>query len=276
VVCAVRDPNPKAAGGAARLEAAGVRVDFGVEERAARELNAAFFHGHESAGDAGSVRPWVTLKLAVSLDGAIADHERRTGWLTGRPAQREVHRLRAGHDAVAVGIGTALADDPALTVRHGRGPRVAPVRVVFDRGLRLPVNGTLARSARAVPVLVVAAMDAPAEREAALVGAGVEVLRAAALPEALGALRVRGVGALMVEGGAGLAGALLGIGAVDRLVIFQAPLVLGAGALHALAGAPAAVVAEAPRWRPLARRVLGADLMTVYAPEAPHGVHGTR
>ncbi|NUQ19755.1 MAG: bifunctional diaminohydroxyphosphoribosylaminopyrimidine deaminase/5-amino-6-(5-phosphoribosylamino)uracil reductase RibD, partial [Gemmatimonadaceae bacterium] len=111
VVIAARDPNPEAAGGIELLERAGVEVVVGVEEDAARELNAAFFHRFASD------RPWVILKLAVSLDGAIADAARSRGWLSGRAARREVHRLRAGCDAIAVGIGTAIADDPLLTVR---------------------------------------------------------------------------------------------------------------------------------------------------------------
>src|SRR5215217_2138853 len=264
VVCAVRDPNPVAAGGADRLRAAGVTVEFGVEEDEARELNAAFFHS-ASGRLAELRRPWITLKLAISLDGAIADHSRRPGWLTGPAARREVHRLRAGHDAVAVGIGTALADDPELTVRQGRRPRVAPLRVVLDRQLRLSPFSRLARSARKVPVLVIGATDAPDERERLLAACGVEVSRATDLAGSLASLATRGVRSLLVEGGAGIAGALLESGAVDRLVIFQAPLVLGAGAVHAFAHAPATLADQAPRWRPLARRVFGPDLMTVYA-----------
>jgi diaminohydroxyphosphoribosylaminopyrimidine deaminase / 5-amino-6-(5-phosphoribosylamino)uracil reductase len=272
VVCATRDPNPVAAGGAERLRTAGVAVEFGVEEEAARELNAPFFHA--ATGRASRLaRPWVTLKLALSLDGAIADHTRRQAWLTGPEARRAVHRIRAGHDAVAVGIGTALADDPALTVRAGRAPRVPPLRVVFDRRLRLPDDSLLARTARDVPVLVLAGGDAPAEREAALRAGGVAVVRVADTPAALAHLAARGVRSLLVEGGAGLAGSLLGSLAVDRLVIFQAPVLLGAGALPAFSGVSAAVAAQAARWRPIARRAFGPDLMTVYAPEAADGVH---
>src|SRR5208282_3700804 len=122
VVAAVRDPGRESCGGAERLRAAGIEVEFGVEEAAARELNAPFFFAAT-----GATRPWVTLKLAVSLDGAIASSPAPPGasastasprWLTGESARKYVHRLRAQSDAVAVGIGTALADDPLLTVRH--------------------------------------------------------------------------------------------------------------------------------------------------------------
>ena len=141
VVVAVRDPNPVAAGGVARLRAAGIVVDEDVETAAARELNAPFLHAAR-----GGDRPWITLKLALSLDGAIADHTRGPGWLTGPVSRRAVHRMRAGSDAIAVGIGTALADDPSLTVREGPAPRRAPIRVVFDRRLRLPIASRLVRT----------------------------------------------------------------------------------------------------------------------------------
>ena len=262
VVAAVRDPNPQAQGGLDRLAAAGVAVASGVEEAAGRELLAPFLARF------GRDRPWVQLKLALSLDGAIADHTRRPGWLTGPAARRAVHRLRAGADAVAVGIGTALADDPALTVRGVRAPRVAPLRVVFDRAARLPLDSRLVRSVREQPVLVVTA-DAGAPPARALADAGVEVLAATALPAALRALRARGVHSLLVEGGAGIAGALLGHGLVDRLVIFQAPVLLGAGARPAFGTAPAARAAEAPRLRVVERRAVGDDLLTVYALDAP-------
>ncbi len=121
VVFAASDPNPRAAGGCAVLETAGVEVERGVEMRAALDLNAPFFHGI-----AGPERPWTELKLAVSLDGRVADRDGRSAWITGEEARAEVHRMRAGFGAVAVGIGTALADDPRLTVRGAVEPRVPP------------------------------------------------------------------------------------------------------------------------------------------------------
>ena len=123
VVVAIRDPNPDAGGGIERLQAAGIDVDVGLLAEEAAELNAPFLHAFRSD------RPWVTLKLAVSLDGAIADASRRPGWLTGPDARRRVHHLRAGSDAIGVGMGTVLADDPLLTVRDADPPRVAPTRV---------------------------------------------------------------------------------------------------------------------------------------------------
>ena len=258
VVIATRDPNPHAAGGIGLLERAGIVLDVGVEEEEARELNAAFFH--RFAAD----RPWVTLKLAVSVDGAIADAARSRGWLTGPQARREVHRLRADADAIAIGIGTALADDPLLTVRGRIKPRVPPLRVVFDREARLPLGSRLVRTAVQAPLLVITNGSFPA-REAALHEAGARVLRAEGTGEALRALRGEGIHSLFAEGGAGLAGALLDAKAVDRLIIFRAPILLGGGALPAFSMAPASPLEGAPRLRVVRQRRLGEDEMTIYA-----------
>jgi diaminohydroxyphosphoribosylaminopyrimidine deaminase/5-amino-6-(5-phosphoribosylamino)uracil reductase len=259
VVFAAPDPNPKAAGGAARLVAAGIDVQSGLLEREALDQNAPFFFSAR-----GAVRPFVTLKLAVSLDGAIVDASRMPGWLTGEEARSAVHVLRADSDAIAVGIGTALADDPALTVRHARPPRRPPLRVVFDRAARLPLESQLARTAREIPVLDVTDGSSP-EAEAALQALGVETVAVATAAAALRLLGTRGVRHLLVEGGAILGSSLLAAGLVDRLVIFQAPVILGAGALSAFAAFPAQRAGQAPRFRVVERKALGADLMTVYA-----------
>jgi diaminohydroxyphosphoribosylaminopyrimidine deaminase/5-amino-6-(5-phosphoribosylamino)uracil reductase len=259
VVVAARDPNPEAAGGVERLRAAGISVDVGIVESEARELNAPFFHSFVAR------RPWITLKLALSLDGALADASGRSRWVTGEESRRIVHEMRAGSDAVAVGIGTVLSDDPSLTVRDAPAPRVPPTRVVFDRHARLPVASALARTAREVPTLLVS--DAPpVARTAALEALGVRVVRAASLAAALDALGDAGIRSLLVEGGARLAGSLLGTGNVDRLVIFQGSVVLGAGALGAFAFVPPMEIERAPRWRALEQREVGADTLTVYAP----------
>ena len=259
VVAACEDPSPVAQGGAARLREAGLEVLVGMEEPAARELNAPFFHALRSD------RPFVQLKLALSLDGAIADHTRTPGWLTGETARREVHRMRAGADAIAVGIGTVLADDPQLTVRHAPAPRVPPMRVVFDTSARLPRASKLARSAREVPVLAVCWAPEPAHA-AALEHTGVLLLHAGTPRDALVALRERGVRSVLVEGGATLAAALLQEALVDRLIIFRAPLVLGGGALNAFGSMPPSRAGDAPRWRLLRTERFEDDEMSVYAP----------
>lgn len=262
VVCAVRDPNPRAAGGLEQLAARGVRVEAGLCEAEARVQNAPFFHLQKR-----SPLPFVTLKLAMSIDGAIAGPSRKRAWLTGPESQAAVHALRAEADAVAVGIGTVLADDPELTVRLGPAPRVPPARVVFDRRGRLPLDSRLVRGAREVPLYVVTGGrgEAPRERQEAFQAAGVINHAAANLTAALCGLRTAGLAHLFVEGGATLASALLVAGLVHHLIIFQAPVILGAGATPAFAALPGREADEAPRLTVLERRVFGADLMTRYA-----------
>ena len=262
VVIATLDSNPQAAGGAERLRARGIRVDVGVEEDDARELNAAFFHAH------ASTRPWVVLKLATSVDGAIADASRTRGaagnWLTGAEARREVHRMRAGADAIAVGIGTVLADDPMLTVRDVPPPRVAPRRIIFDSELRTPLGAAVVRGARLAPTTIVA-RHADHARRAALEAQGVRVAVHDSLRDALLGFANDGVRSLLVEGGARFAGSLLEQGLVDRLVIFQAPVVLGAGALNAFAYVPTTTASSLGRLRIVERASFGDDLKTTYA-----------
>ncbi len=260
VVAATADPHEVAKGGAAHLRAHGIDVVLGVEDDAARELNAPFFHALNSD------RAFVQLKVALSLDGAITDHTRRRGWLTGFEARREVHRLRAGSDAVAIGIGTARTDNPALTVRdYEPAPRVAPARVVFDTSARLPLTSHLVQTAREQSTVVVCWAPDPSHA-AALEHAGVSLVHAATLADALVALRVAGVRSMLVEGGAALATSFLQEALVDRLIIFRAPIILGASSLNAFGGLPSATLGDAKRWRLTQAKRFGDDEMTVYAP----------
>lgn len=267
VVIAMRDPSPVARGGVERLRERGIDVTLDVERDAALELNAPFFNAHVSD------RPWGTLKLAVSADGMIADASGKPRWITGPESRREVHRLRANADAIAVGIGTALTDNPSLTVRDVDPPRVQPTRVVFDRHLRLPLDSTLVQTARAVPTIVVTDPAAESTQRARLTDAGVAVVNASTLSEALIRLREREIRSLFVEGGAQLAGALLADGLVDRLTIFRAPTQLGPSGLPAFAFAPAGFEAALADRRVVARRRFGDDEMTTYALTEVH-VHG--
>jgi len=268
VVIPVRDPSELAAGGAAQLRRDGIAADIGCERDAALELNAPFFNAHKSP------LPWVTLKLAMSADEAIAAPPPADRWITGEAARREVHVLRAGNDAVAVGIGTVLADDPMLTVRDALPPRCAPRRVVFDSSLRLPLESALVRSTAAsraedagqrLETIVIASPTADAERERQLVRAGVKVLRAADLTEGLGQLRRLGVRSLLVEGGAKLAGGLLRDDLVHRLITFRAPIRLGPGALGAWDFAPGDMRARLAAAPVVDARDFGVDRMTTYA-----------
>ncbi len=256
VVAAVRDPNPIAAGGAERLKSAGIDITFGIGEREALELNAVFLNRVTSD------RPWVILKLAVSLDSAISGEKRTAGWLTSEDSRAIVQTMRANSDAIAVGVQTAIADDPRLTVRIDPLPRVAPTRVVFDRSARLPAKSFLARTASEVPTLLVTANTTAFPPE--LESLGVEALRADDVGDALRKLRARGLASIMVEGGAGLAASFLAGGYVDRLVIFRAPIVLGRGALGAFSGVASLEIEHALRFDLLEVRGVGNDVMATY------------
>ncbi|HET6764223.1 MAG TPA: bifunctional diaminohydroxyphosphoribosylaminopyrimidine deaminase/5-amino-6-(5-phosphoribosylamino)uracil reductase RibD [Longimicrobiaceae bacterium] len=262
VVFAAADPNPKAAGGAEVLRGAGIEVQGGVEADAARDQNFAFFHAHSAAG---AERPFVALKLALTLDARVADRDGRSVWITGDEARAEVHRLRAGFDAVAVGIGTAAADDPLLTVRGAVTPRIPAARVVFDRALRLGLDARLVASAAETPLWVVGGTAAPDERRANLEARGVRVLAGDDLPAALGALRNAGIRSVFVEGGAGIASALLTADLVDRLYAFYAPVMLGPAGVGAFAGIDSPPIGDARRWRRLDTQVFGADTLITLA-----------
>jgi diaminohydroxyphosphoribosylaminopyrimidine deaminase/5-amino-6-(5-phosphoribosylamino)uracil reductase len=249
VVVAAHDPDPRVDGkGIAQLRQAGVEVEVGVLGAEAEALNEGFFSRIRRG------RPLVTLKFASSLDGRIATRAGASQWITGEAARARAHLLRASHDAIMVGSGTALADDPALTCRlPGLEPR-SPLRVVLDGRLRLGTSSKLAAGAREVPTWLVTSEQAPATRARALERAGVRLLRLAAGPDGrldlarvLAKLAHEGLSRVLVEGGAELAGALLRARLVDRLVWFQAPLVIGGDGLPAVAAFGVETIAEARR-----------------------------
>jgi diaminohydroxyphosphoribosylaminopyrimidine deaminase/5-amino-6-(5-phosphoribosylamino)uracil reductase len=233
VVVATRDPNPQAGGGAEKLRNAGIEVDIGVGESQSRELNAPFFNAFASN------RPWVTLKLAMSKDGGVADPSGARRWITNETSRRAVHRMRANADSVAVGLGTVVADDPDLTVRDAPVPRRPPTRVVFDLNLRTPLTSRVVTTARQVPTIVVGRLDHP-DRRRDLESHGVTVIVASDLRSSLRELRGREIRSVLLEGGPTLAGAFLEHDLVDRLAIFTAPIALGPMAPKAFAHAPAA------------------------------------
>ncbi|HUQ21165.1 MAG TPA: bifunctional diaminohydroxyphosphoribosylaminopyrimidine deaminase/5-amino-6-(5-phosphoribosylamino)uracil reductase RibD [Gemmatimonadaceae bacterium] len=258
VVAATTDPNPEASGGAGKLRENGITVDIGVLEAEAREINASWIASFALN------RPYITLKLAVSLDGAIADAKRSRGWLTGTEARAEVQRLRAVSDGVAVGIATAIADDPLLTARVDPPPVSQPARIVFDRHGRLSPTSALARTAHDVPTIIVTTTRAKLLPD--LEFAGVQQIAAHNLDEALKKLKERGINSLLVEGGAGVTASFLAEGVVDRMIIFQAPIVLGAGSLGAFSGIAPHDLEHAPHFHALRTERFGDDVMTVYSP----------
>ncbi len=250
VVVGCLDPLERGrAQGIALLEAAGIEVVVakGHDELACRALN----HGFITWAVTGL--PSVTLKLATSLDGKIATATGESRWITGPAARSLVHVWRAEHDAVMVGIGTALADDPQLTARDV-GPDVRqPTRVVIDSKGRLPLDSALVRSAREVPVTVVVASGTTSRQVGALREAGVDVVTAADgervdLTRALQTLAERDILSVFVEGGAELAGTLVADGLVVRVAWFLAPFLIGgAGAPGAIGGIGLERLADAPR-----------------------------
>lgn len=220
VVIAMEDPNPLVAGrGIARLKAAGIEVEVGLLEREARALNPAFLRSLETK------RPYVILKTATSLDGKVALETGESKWVTGTEARLDVHTLRANVDAVLTGIGTVMADDPALTVRLDR-PTGQPRRVVLDRELNVPHESQLVRTANEVPVLVYTTSDDDARR-AALESRGVELADYTTLEHVLEDLYARGVGRLLIEAGPTLVTSLLDGGYIDEWVMYQSPRVFG-------------------------------------------------
>jgi diaminohydroxyphosphoribosylaminopyrimidine deaminase / 5-amino-6-(5-phosphoribosylamino)uracil reductase len=231
VVVGCLDPNPAVLGGGAqRLIDAGIEVEVGVAAAEARALIAPWTKFVTTG------LPHVSLKLALSLDGRIATRTGASKWVTGPEARAKVQELRARHDAVGVGIGTVLADDPRLTVRdvsvlpNGR----VPARVIFDSRLRLPLNSVVTQTAREVPTWVLTGSDAPEDAEQALADAGCAVVRVPNSAEgrvdvtaALRLLASQGLVSIMVEGGAELAGSLLAARLADELHAFIAPVLLG-------------------------------------------------
>ncbi len=260
VVTALTDPDPRVAGrGHAMLRAAGIVVTEGVEAAAAARAHRGFL-ARVTAG-----RPMVTLKLATSLDGRIATAAGESRWITGEAARQAVQALRAAHDAVMVGGGTARADDPHLTVR-GMGPLRPPVRVVAARALDLPRGGRL-QAADAPLWLAHDPAATPPEAAAHWQAAGARLLPVAApggridptaLVQRLGA---EGLTRVFCEGGGAFAAALLGAGVVDELVLFTAGLALGAGGRPGLGPLAFGPLAAAPRFLLLATEVIGGDVM---------------
>ncbi|WMS43354.1 bifunctional diaminohydroxyphosphoribosylaminopyrimidine deaminase/5-amino-6-(5-phosphoribosylamino)uracil reductase RibD [Acuticoccus sp. MNP-M23] len=260
VVVACVDPNPAVAGeGLVRLRNAGISVRQGVRtEEAATTLS-----GHMSRMVRG--RPHVALKLALSADGAIGRRGEGGIAITGPAWGRQTHLLRAAHDAIAVGIGTVLADDPSLTCRLPGMAARSPDRIILDTDARTPTNARLFAD-RKVPVLIFVALDADPARCEALQAAGAVLLavpRAGAgldLAAALGMLSERGIGSVLVEGGAGIAEALAAADLIDEAWLVRAPHLLGGDLVRPFGGDPVAALSE--NLVIDARDVAGSDFLT--------------
>jgi diaminohydroxyphosphoribosylaminopyrimidine deaminase/5-amino-6-(5-phosphoribosylamino)uracil reductase len=298
VVSAIEDPNALAGRGHALLRARGIVVDVGIGAAEARRAHA----GHLRR--VGDHRPHILLKLAVSADGKVGLAGRKPVQITGEAARARVHLLRAMNDAILIGIGTALADDPQLTCRLPGMAARSPVRVVFDPSLRLPVTSALVRSALETPVWVIAGEGAPKQAEAVLAARGVEVFRLpttfsgqgeggslAPQPHALQAspilgeapqsaaprtyrgfdllavlhlLAERGITRLMVEGGPTVAAAFLRSDLIDEAALLRSQIAIGPGGIDALEGMPLAALAVSPKLRSVGVETVGEDTIETF------------
>ena len=266
VVIAIDDPDARVSGrGIAMLKDAGIDVEIGVCAVAAKKINAGFLL-HRREG-----RPLVTLKTASTLDARIATHGGQSQWITGEEARRRGHLLRKTHDAIVVGIGTALADDPELTCRLPGMEGDSPVRVVVDTHLRLPLKSKVVQSAKKVPTWVVVSTETNKERQDNYAQFGVEFIRVAPglgnHPEALSvlkALAARGLTRLLVEGGGALSAVFLRARLVDRLAWFRAPSVIGGDGMPVFGSYGVNQLSDMRRFVLESIEPLGKDMLETY------------
>ena len=267
VVSAIEDPNPEVAGGGhAKLRAAGIVVDVGLHATEA---------AHDHAGHFRRIRdhrPHVILKLAVSADDKIGAAGHKPVAITGEAARTRVHLLRAQCDAILVGIGTVLADDPVLTCRLPGMEARSPVRVVLDRSLRIPGGSRLVQSARETPLWVMTSDLSEAPAAVKLGAAGAQVIRVAAngtpsrldLAAVLHGLSKKGISRLMVEGGARVASSFVSAGMVDEVWLLRGPQAVGADGVPALDALPLSALTGSPAFKLRASESLGKDTLHIY------------
>ena len=259
VVVGAPDPNPVVLGkGVKRLREAGIEVVEGVLSEECTNLNTSY-NKFITLG-----LPFVTLKIAASMDGRIATHTGESKWISSPESRKLVHSMRSRSDAVMIGSGTALADDPELTVRHVRGPE--PLRVVIDSGLSVLPGARIFASGKRPPVIF-AAKGADKSKVTALRSLGAEVLLVSATKDGVslkGALRKlaeRGVTNLLVEGGTRLSAGLIKAGLVDKLSVFYAPMLIGSGGLPMIGGLKIDNIKKAQRLKELTVKRVGADVL---------------
>ena len=265
-VVAIEDPDPRVAGtGLARLNAAGIAVTQGVCSEEAREVNAGFLMRVTKG------RPLFTLKTATTLDGRVATAKGESKWITGEGARAFAHGLRADHDAVMIGIGTALADAPELTCRLPGLEDRSPLRIVLDSRLLLPPDSPLASTAKRLPVWLYAGGGADRAKRQALEAKGVTVIDAETggdgrpdLGWVAKDLGRRGLTRVLVESGGRLAAALLKRDLIDRIAWFRAPKLIGGDGLGAVAAFGISGLAEAPAFALDSIAAVGADVLETY------------
>lgn len=267
VVSSIEDPNPQVSGkGFTHLRRAGLEVQTGIMAREAARLNEKYIHFMREG------RPFVHLKLAVSLDGRTATRTGDSHWITGEAARSRVHELRHEYDAILIGAGTALADDPLLTDRSGLKRRRPLVRVLLDEGLRVSPHSQLVRTAREFPLVIFTSKRADKEKTRLLESGGVEIVQdeegGRNLKRVLESLAGRSLQSLLVEGGANVAGAFLDRGLLDKATFFLAPMILGGrDATPAVAGTGAEKIADAYRLKDVEMHTYAEDLEITGYPE---------
>jgi len=265
VVAGMKDPNPLVAGrGIGRLRKAGVRVDVGIKEKECRELNAPF------CKFIATQKPFVTLKAAASLDGKVATRSGDSRWISGEASRKYVHQLRQSMDAVMVGIGTVLQDDPLLTVRlSGKKRSRQPLRVIVDSHLKIPWQSQIVRTARQVPTLIATTQAASPSKMARLKHAQLEILVVkddgegrVSLKGLMKALAGRGIVSMLLEGGPTLNASALQEGVVDRVLFFFAPKVIGGQKAPGIIGGEGILrIKDAEPLRILKIKRMGADVI---------------
>jgi len=226
VIAPVEDPNPKVSGkGFDHLRSAGLEVSSGLMAREAQKINEKYFHFMKTG------RPFVHLKLATSLDGKIATRTGDSRWITGEESRARAHELRHEHDAILVGAGTVIADDPLLTDRSGKPRRRPLTRIVLDEKLQTDSESQLIQTAKDFPVLVVTGESHESLKTEVLRNLGAEIVqghsKGRALLGVMEELGSRSIHSVLVEGGATVAGNLIDAGLVDKVTFFIAPLVIG-------------------------------------------------
>jgi diaminohydroxyphosphoribosylaminopyrimidine deaminase/5-amino-6-(5-phosphoribosylamino)uracil reductase len=273
VVIAVADPNLEAQGGVKRLQAAGVEVEVGALATEARHLNRRWLRSISRH------RPWVTLKAAVSLDGRIATRTGESQWITGEPARQRSLELREEHDAILVGIGTVLADDPRLTRRLGLNPVDRWQRIIVDSNLRIPTDAVVVSQCPEQTIIVHTA-SAPEQARNELQRRGVKLLEIDGdrygrvnLVAMLDRLGDEEIAALLVEGGATITGSLVDLQMVDEVVLFIAPMLIGGPAPAVVAGAGVETLASALKLCYTEVKKSGEDLEIWAVRAEVNGVH---
>lgn len=266
VVAAIEDPDPRVRGGGLkRLRDAGIATESGLMREEAEAVNAGYLMRQRHG------RPMATLKLATTLDGRIATHAGESRWITGEAARAHTHMLRARHDAIMVGIGTALADNPSLTCRLEGLEERSPVRIVVDARLQLSLTGDLVASAARTPTWLVTLPDGDARRRKAFADCGVKIIEvegaADGYPDPVAMFRAlgdEGLTRVLVEGGGHLAACLVRADLVDRLRWYRAAGIMGGDGVSAVAPYGVDTLAMMRRFRRTGARPIGEDLLESY------------